>query len=107
MPKRLHLILRTHHGALHMLSKSKGKKMGIILKNTPKITKAIQVLFKYILKNKLNLKQTHLDSLKPHKKFIRKIAHGKIKVAKPIIQKGGSILNTVLNTVLPFLTLLI
>lgn len=107
MSKRLHLILRSHHGALQMLSKTKGKKFKIILNNTPSIIKAIQVLFQYLLGNKLNMNQTVLNSLKPHRGFIRTIAHGKLKNSKTTVQKGGSILNTILNTVVPFLTLLI
>ena len=101
------MILRSHHGALQMLSKTKGKKFEIILNNTPSIVKAIQVLFQYLLDNKLKMNQTVLNSLKPHRAYIRKIAHGKLKNSKTTVQKGGSILQTILNTVVPFLTLLI
>ena len=101
------MILRSHHGALQMLSKTKGKKFEIILNNTPSIIKAIQVLFQYLLGNKLNMDKTVLNSLKPHREYIRKIAHGNLKVSKTTVQKSGSILNTILTTVVPFLTMLI
>ena len=107
MPKRIHLILRSHHAALKMLNKSKGGNFEIILNNTPSMIKAVKILFKYILKNTLGMGQKHIDTLKPHRNFIRKIANGNNKTAKSTIQKGGSIFQTILSTVLPLLTAII
>ena len=107
MAKRLHLILRSHHTALKMLNKSKGSNFDIILNNTPSMIKAIRILFRYILKNTLKMERKHLSILKPHRKFIRKIANGSNKIVKPVIQKGGSIFNTILSTVLPLLAAII
>lgn len=101
------MILRSHHAALKMLNKSKGENFDIILNNTPSMIKAIKMLFKYILKDTLGMKRKHIDALKPHRKFIRKIANGSVKSAKPTIQKGGSIFQTILSTVLPLLTAII
>ena len=98
------MILRSHHGALEMLSKTRGSNFKIILNNTPSMIKAIRILFQHILKNNLGMKQKHIDLLKPHRKYIRKIANGSNKTVKPVIQKGGYIFQTILSTVLPLVT---
>lgn len=107
MPKRVHLIIKSHHGALKMLSKAKGRNVDVILNNTPDMTKALKVLFRYILNGSLKLKNKHIKKLKSHRNFIRKIANGRHKAIKTTIQKGGSILQTILNTVLPLLPALL
>ena len=82
MPKRVHLVLKTHHDALKMLSKAKGQRFKIIMENTPEMVKAIQVLFRYILNSRLKLQDKHVNKLKPHKNYIRKIARASHKAIK-------------------------
>ena len=67
-------------------------------------TKLIKTVCKCILDGRIPLKPPHITKLKPHRKFIRNVAHGNIKEAKKHIQTGGSILQTVLKTVLPILS---
>ena len=101
------MILKSHHGALKMLSRVKGKNFKILLGNTPDMSKALHVLFRYILNGTLKLQAKHVRKLKPHRKFIRKIAQSPRKTIKTTVQKGGSILQTILNTVLPLLPALL
>lgn len=107
MSKRFHLVLHSHHDALHLLGKSKKKNFDIILNNTPNILKAIRILFQYILKDRFKMKSKHRKILKKHRTMIRKIAQGSDNSTKLAIQHGGSIFKTILNTVLPLLTALI
>ena len=73
--------------------------------------KLIKLLGKAVLDGTIQLQPQHVAILKPHGKFIRKIAHGRIKDVKATIrkevrrakQKGGSILKKVLDIVLPIL----
>lgn len=90
-----------------MLSKAKGDKFNIILNNTPSMMRAIRTLFKHILKNSVGMATHHIETLHPHRNFIRKIANGSVKSMKPVIQKGGSIFQTILSTVLPLLAAII
>ncbi len=90
-----------------MLSKTKGKNFKIILGNTPDMGKALKVLFRYILNGTLKMQDKHVKRLKPHKAFIRKIARSPHSSIKTIVQKGGSILQTILSTVLPLLPALL
>ena len=69
--------------------------------------KAIKVLFDYVLNGSLKLKQHHINKLKPHKKFIREIAHGGLQQNKTVVQKGGSILKTILSTIVPLIPALL
>ena len=101
------MILKSHHGALEMLSKAKGDKFKTILNNTPSMMRAIQTLFKHMLKNSMGMVTNHIEVFHPHRNFIRKIANGPIKSIKPVIQKGGSIFQTILSTVLPLLAAII
>ena len=101
------MILKSHHGALKMISKAKGKNFKILLGNTPDVAKALKVLFQYILSGRLKMQDIHVKKLKPHRKFIRKIAQSPHKSIKTVVQKGGSILQTILNTVLPLLPALL
>ena len=101
------MILKSHHGALKMLSKAKGKNFKIILGNTPDMAKALKVLFQYILSGALKLQNKHVRKLKPHRNFIRKIAQSPHKTIKATVQKGGSIFQTILNAVLPLIPALL
>ncbi len=88
-----------HHDELKMLSKARGEKFNIILNDNPSLAKAIKVLFRYILDSTLKMKPHHVRKLKPHANYIRKIA------SKPrgelVVQKGGSLLGTILSTIVP------
>jgi len=107
MPKRIHVIIKSHHGALKILSKAKGEKYDVIVNNTPNMAKALKVLFRYILNGTIQLKPRHVRKLKPHRKFIRKIAQSPHKTIKTTVQKGGNILQNILTTVLPLIPALL
>jgi len=107
MSKRVHVIIKSHHGALKMLSKTKRKNLTVIMKNTPAIHKAIKVLSGYILNGTLPLKNKHVIKLKPHRKFIKSLADGNHRTINTKIQQGGSILQTILKTVLPLIPVLL
>ena len=97
------MSIKSHHGAFKLLSKAKRKNVIIILKNTPKMHKAIQVLCRYILNGTIQLENKHVKKLKPHRKFIKALADGTQKAINTKIQKGGSIFQTILKTVLPLI----
>ncbi|MCP4458876.1 MAG: hypothetical protein GY816_12770 [Cytophagales bacterium] len=84
-----------------MLSKQRGEKFNTILNDNPSLAKAIKVLFRYILDGTLKMKPHHVKKLKPHKHYIRKIANK--PQGKLIVQKGGSILATILSTIVPLI----
>ena len=107
MPKRIHVIIKSHHGALKILSKAKGENYGILIKNTPDMAKVLKVLCRYILNGTIKLQDKHVKKLKPHRQFIRKIASSPHSTIKTKVQKGGSILQSILNTVLPLLPVLL
>lgn len=90
-----------------MLSKAKKDNFSIIVKNTPGIAKAIKYLCKYILNGTIKLEKKHVKKLKPHRKLIRKLSTNHQKGIKTTVQRGGSILKTILNTVLPLLPALL
>ena len=86
-----------------MLSKARKDNFMIILKNTPQIGKAIKSLFKFIL-NQKGPGRKHIQKLKKHRDFIRKIAHGPQKELIPtIVQHSDSIFKTILSVALPLL----
>ena len=105
MPKRF--SLKTHHDALKMLSKAKKEHYKIVVDNTPDLLTALKYLCKYILSGKIKLESKHLKKLKPHRRFIRKLSTSNHKSIKTTVQRGGSILKTILNTVLPLLPALL
>lgn len=107
MSKRVHLIIKSHHGALKILSKAKGENYKVLIKNTPDMAKVLKVLCRYILNGTIKMQDKHVKKLKPHRKFIRKIASSAHSTIKTKVQKGGSILQTILNVVLPLLPALL
>ena len=101
------MTIKSHHSAFKLLSKAKRKNMIIILKNTPAIHKAVKVLCRYILNGTIQLENKHVKKLKPHRKFIKALADGSQKAINTKIQKGGSIFQTILKTVLPLIPALL
>ena len=101
MPKRF--SLKTHHNALKMLSRANKEHFKIIIDNTPAIVKALKYLSKYILDGTIKLEPKHVKKLKPHRKMIRTLSTSNHKAIKTTVQRGGSILKTILNTILPLL----
>ena len=101
MTKHVHKIIKSHHRALKMVTSSTRRNFNVALRNNPSLAKAIKVLFRYILDGTLKMKPRHKQKLKPHKHYIRKIAY------KPrgelVVQKGGSILATILSTIVPLI----
>ena len=67
-------------------------------------TKLIKTICKCILDGRIPLEPPHIVKLKPHRNFIRYVAHDNLNLAKKHIQTGGSIFQTVLKTVLPILS---
>ncbi len=101
MTKRVHKIIKSHHRALKMVTNSTRRNFNVALRNNPSLAKAIKVLFRYILDGTLKMKPHHKQKLKPHKHYIRKIANK--PQGKLIVQKGGSILATILSTIVPLI----
>ena len=99
MPKSLPVTLKTHHAALKLLSRKNNAQIRIVLDNTPSLRKALKLLFRTILKGGIKMGKSDLKKLKRHRTFIRKHAHMPIKTD----QKGGSIIRTILQTILPLL----
>ena len=50
----------------------------------PRHAKLIKNIFKFVLNGSIPLEQHHISKIKPHKRFVRKIAHGKIGVIKKL-----------------------
>ena len=94
-------IIKPHHRALKMASNSTRRNFDAALRNTPSLATAIKVLFSYILDGTLRMKPHHVKKLKPHRRFIRKIAHG--PRGESVVQKGGSLLGTILSTIVPLI----
>ena len=69
----------------------------------PKHAKLIKNIFKFVLNGSIPLEQHHISEIKPHRSFVRKIAHGKIGAIKKAMRSGKSILKTVLQIALPIL----
>ena len=84
---------------------------GINLTNAEKHVKLIKLLCKAVLNGTIQIQSQHVNILKPHGNFVRKIAEGGIKDVKAIIQKealaskktGRSVLKTFLETIIPIL----
>ena len=73
-------------------------------KDLKKHTKLVKTICKCILDGRIPLEPPHIAKIKPHREVIRNVAHDNINVAKKHIQTGGSILQTVLETVLSILS---
>ena len=101
MSKRI--PVNSHSSALKLLAKKNDSQLRIILENTPTLRRAIRNIFKKILSGKIKLKEAQLTKLKRHRAFIRKHAVKLIKVT----QKGGSILRSILKTIVPLLPALL
>ncbi len=101
MVKRTHRIIKSHHRALKIISNAKRHNLDVALKNAPSLAKAIKLLFQYILNGNLEIKSHHVRKLKPHKNYIRRIAYG--RRGESVVQKGGSILGTILEIVVPLI----
>ena len=95
----------------NLSNKQRCKSKTINLKYAADHTKLIKLLCSAVLDGTIRLSPHHVAVLKLHGAFIRKIAHGEIKYVKILIrkearrtsQKEGSILKTVLETILPIL----
>ena len=101
MPKRV--SLKNHINALKMLSRSKKADYKLIVDNTPSLSRVMKHLCRYILNGTIKLEKHHVDKLKPHKIMIRKLARSGHKTIKTSMQKGGSIIQSIIKTVLPLL----
>ena len=69
----------------------------------PKHAKLIKNIFKFVLNGSIPLEQHHISKIKPHRSFVRKIAHGKIGAIKKAIHSGKSICKSILQIALPIL----
>ena len=80
------MIVKSHHGALKLLSQTKASNYGIIIKNTPDMAKALKILCRYILNGTIKLQDKHVKRLKPHRKFIRRISASSHKAIKTKVE---------------------
>ena len=103
MPKRIPVTLKRHHSVMKLLSRKSNAQIQIMLENTPSLRKALKLLFKSILDGRLSVGEREIKKLKRHRSFIRKHARTPIKVN----QKGGSIIRSILQTILPILPALL
>ena len=95
----------------NIINKKRNESKTINITNAANHAKLIKLLGKAVLDGTIQLQPQHVTVLKPHAKFIRKIAHGRIKDVKATIQNesrklkqtGLSVLKTVLETVFPIL----
>lgn len=101
------MTLKTHHGGLKLLSRAKKKNFVVILNNTPAMAQAIKHLFRYVLNGTLKLDKKQIKKLKPHRRFIKSVAESPHKSINSKVQKGGSIFQTILRTVLPLIPALL
>ena len=104
MPKRIPVILKRHHSVMKLLSRKNNAQIQIILENTPSLRKALKLLLKSILDGRLSVGEREIKKLKRHRSFIRKHARAPIKAVN---QKGGSIIRSILQTILPILPALL
>ena len=96
-----HKIIKSHHRALQLVATARRDNFDAALKHNPSLAKAINVLFRYILNGTLKIKAHHIKKLIPYKSYIRKIAHR--RRGQYVIQKGGSILHTILTIAVPWI----
>ena len=105
--KRLSLkqanLLRQHSYILKKLASSNAKKRKTILENAPKeLFIILNLLFRLLADNKLNLTSKQNKKVAKHKKFIRTASGLKNNLIKRNLlrQKGGA-LSAILSTILP------
>ena len=98
-------LLNKHRYILEKLSTSSSKDCRTILKNSPnELFKALNLVFKLLTKNSLDLSEHEVKQMKKHRPLIRstsKLKSSNIK-GKLTRQRGGA-LPAILATVLPIL----
>ena len=101
-PKSAQLVKR-HKYILNKLSKSNAKDRKTILLNAPaKLYNVLDIIFKMLADDKLDLSQNHKAKIKKHKRLIRSTSklNAKAIKTKMVHQRGGS-LQKILSTILP------
>ena len=105
MPERI--SLKNHLNVLNILARAKKADYKIILDNTPELPKVIRKLCRYVLNGNIKLETRQKNKLKKHKRLIRKISNSGHNTIKTAMQKGGSIIQTLIRTVLPLIPALL
>lgn len=98
-------LIKSHRYILHKLSNTNAKNRKTILLNAPPtLYKVLDVIFKMLADERLNLSKNHKSKIKKHKRLIRSTSklNAKAIKAKLVRQRGGS-LPAILSTILPIL----
>ena len=102
--------LKDNYKALQTLAHIGPKKALVIINNSPKkFLHTIRSVAKSTLDGTIPLKDHHVKKLRRHKKLIRTIARSRSAhhIKKSVSQHGGSFFNTVLNTLLPLIPMIL
>ena len=103
-------LIKENHKALETLAHIGPKKALVIINNSPnKFLHVIRTLAKLVLDGTIPLEKHHVKKLQRHKKLIRDVAKSRTgQQTKDVVkQKGGSFFNTVLNTLLPLIPMIL
>ena len=103
-------LIKRHRYILEKLASSSLSQRKKILNNAPDpLFKTINVIIKFILKNKDQIPKKHHQSLSRHKKLLRSVSE--LKDTKSVKQKlknqRGSFIPTVIQAAIPVITSLI
>ena len=96
-------LLKQHRYIMHKLAKSDIATRRAILKNAPsQLFKALNVVFKLLNEDKVNLPSKQSGNIKKHKQLIKSISRlrGADIKGKLMRQRGGA-LGTILTAILP------
>ena len=109
MAKRLSVkqsqLLQRHRYILNKLANSSVKNRRIILKNAPSdLFKVLNLIFKLISDNRIDLSKEQMMGIKKHKRFIRSTSELGTKAIKgKLVRQTGGSLATILSTILPII----
>ena len=102
-------LLGKHRYIFQKLSTSSDKDRRTILKNSPnELFKALNLVFKLLAKNKLDLSEHEVKNIKKHRPLIRSASQLKSSnIKRKLARQRGGALPAILATVLPILSGLI
>ena len=97
-------LLKQHRYILGKLASTDDKRRRKILNNAPlELFKALNLVFKLLDKNDLNLTKAQESKIKKHKRLIHSASSMKsTDIKRKLVQRGGA-LGAILSTVLPVL----
>ena len=109
MAKRLSVkqsqLLQRHRYILNKLANSSVKNRRTILKNAPTdLFKVLNLIFKLIADNRIELSKQQKIKIKKHKRFIRSTSRLGTKAIKgKLVRQSGGSLPKILSTILPII----